>query len=127
MNRSFGVNDIGKLSSVLKGLQQRLRFRQFPAILLAQNRLSATRIAANLTQQELATLIGVRRVTLARWEAGSRRPLGIYAERYGAALSGLMSVGEDNPGVALQDLNRSAKLVQASIRKSLREAARTKP
>lgn len=66
---------------------KRLHLRQLPAPAVAR----AIRVAAHLTQEELAREIGVDRVTLARWEAGRRRPQSLMAERYGRALAEIAS------------------------------------
>ena len=39
-------------------------------------------MAEGLTQVEAATVLGVSRVTLARWEAGTHEPKGGPARRY---------------------------------------------
>lgn len=59
--------------------------RQLPPPKVAK----AIRVAANVTQVEVAAECGVHEVTVQRWESGSRRPRGQAAERYGALLRGL--------------------------------------
>lgn len=44
------------------------------------------RRAAGVTQAELAAIVGVTRVTVARWERGTRRPHGPKAAAYAVAL-----------------------------------------
>lgn len=55
----------------------------------------AIRMAANITQNELAKALGVHTVSVQRWEAGTRRPRGPVAERYAALLAGLAEVASD--------------------------------
>jgi transcriptional regulator with XRE-family HTH domain len=45
------------------------------------------RLAAGLTQPELAAFVGVGAPALCRWEGGSRTPQGEFAARYAAALA----------------------------------------
>jgi DNA-binding transcriptional regulator YiaG len=45
------------------------------------------REAAGVTQTQLAESLGVHRMTIARWEAGERRPRGLYLAAYSTALS----------------------------------------
>jgi len=47
------------------------------------------RRAAGLTQPQVATELGVHRVTLARWELGTRSPRGPLRLRYAKLLSDL--------------------------------------
>jgi DNA-binding transcriptional regulator YiaG len=47
------------------------------------------RLAARLSQVELARLAGVSTSCLNRWESGSRQPTGELAQRYFAALATL--------------------------------------
>lgn len=49
----------------------------------------AIRLAAGVAQTRLAGELGVNRVTLARWERGTRRPRGRLLERYVALLEAL--------------------------------------
>ena len=44
------------------------------------------REAKRLTQEDLAKLIGVSRVTVARWETGKTKPLPIFQEILGKKL-----------------------------------------
>lgn len=41
---------------------------------------------ADMTQLQMATMVGVRRPTVTRWEAGKREPSGEIRERYIAVL-----------------------------------------
>lgn len=52
----------------------------------------AIRIAAGASQQQLADELGVNRVSVARWEAGDRRPRGELRIRYAALLEQLAEV-----------------------------------
>jgi transcriptional regulator with XRE-family HTH domain len=64
-------------------LRDEIRLRRLPPPPVAR----AIRIASNITQQTLADEIHVHRVTLARWELGTRRPRGYARQRYAEALS----------------------------------------
>ena len=59
--------------------------RRMPAPALAR----AIRQAAGVSQARLAEELRVHRVTVARWEAGRRRPRGELALRYAALLDEL--------------------------------------
>jgi DNA-binding transcriptional regulator YiaG len=60
-------------------LLERVRARRrTPAPAVAK----AIRAAAGVSQQELANELGVHRVTVARWEDGTRRPGGAVLEQY---------------------------------------------
>ena len=41
---------------------------------MANNEIKELRKRLNMTQQELANAVGVDRVTVARWEAGQKKP-----------------------------------------------------
>lgn len=56
--------------------------RRLPPPALAR----AIRKAAGATQAEVAAALGVSQPTVARWEAGTRRPSPDEAERYAALL-----------------------------------------
>lgn len=47
------------------------------------------RRAANITQAEVAQLVGVSRETISRWESGDRRPSGRHLSEYLAVLGRL--------------------------------------
>lgn len=47
---------------------------------------------ADVTQTRLAAELGVHRVTIARWEAGTRRPTGTHRAAYAALLKQLREV-----------------------------------
>lgn len=47
------------------------------------------REALHLTQEDVASLIGVDRATVSRWESGTRTPTGPVAERYADLLTQL--------------------------------------
>ena len=49
----------------------------------------ALRIAARLTQQEIASACGVSATTVAMWETGQRVPSGAFALEYGRVLRSL--------------------------------------
>jgi DNA-binding transcriptional regulator YiaG len=49
----------------------------------------ALRLSAQLTEEELAKLVGVNRVSVARWELGRREPRGDVRQRYAEVLKGL--------------------------------------
>lgn len=68
-------------------LRVRVGLRQLPDPAAAR----AIRVEAHFTQREVAAELEVDRVTVARWEAGRRRPRGSLAERYGALLRTLAS------------------------------------
>ena len=44
------------------------------------------RLAAGLSQTEVATAVGVDRATVSRWETGSREPAGSNRDAYAEAL-----------------------------------------
>jgi transcriptional regulator with XRE-family HTH domain len=52
---------------------------------------AAIRQAAGATQDDVAEELEVGRVTVARWEAGSRRPRGKLRDRYASLLEELAS------------------------------------
>jgi len=45
---------------------------------MSPNNVRALRKMLNLTQKELADLIGAQRVSVSRWEIGASRPTGAY-------------------------------------------------
>ena len=45
---------------------------------MSPNNVRALRKMLNLTQKELADLIGAQRVSVSRWEIGTSRPTGAY-------------------------------------------------
>jgi transcriptional regulator with XRE-family HTH domain len=49
----------------------------------------ALRLAAGLTQAEIAAAVGVSAACISRWESGSRTPRGGAAARYGRLLDRL--------------------------------------
>lgn len=49
----------------------------------------AVRLAANVSQADVAGELGVHRVTVARWESGDRRPSGDLLDRYVQLLADL--------------------------------------
>lgn len=70
-------------------LMERLRSRpQLPSPAAAR----AIREAAEISQQALAEELGVHRVTVARWEAGQRRPRGSRRVAYAGLLEQLRRV-----------------------------------
>jgi transcriptional regulator with XRE-family HTH domain len=55
------------------------------------------RVDARLTQLEVASVVGVDRASVSRWESGSRRPRGPRRDRYLAVLKTLARIlGEDH-------------------------------
>lgn len=56
-----------------------------PALLMRR----ALREAANLTQRDVATVLGVDRASVARWELGSREPRGELRQAYADLLRSL--------------------------------------
>jgi DNA-binding transcriptional regulator YiaG len=52
-------------------------------------RARAIRQDAEVSQQRMASELGVHRVTVARWEAGRRRPRGQHRDAYAALLHAL--------------------------------------
>ena len=46
----------------------------------------AIRLAADVSQERIAAELGVHRVTVARWEAGARRPRGQHRAAYAELL-----------------------------------------
>jgi transcriptional regulator with XRE-family HTH domain len=54
---------------------------------------AAIRRGAGATQDDVASELGVGRVTIARWEAGTRRPRGALRDRYAALLETLAGRG----------------------------------
>lgn len=69
---------IGELASVARLPQPRVR--------------KALRIAAGLTQADVAGSIGVTRVTVSRWETGVREPRGALRRSYAEALEVMRDV-----------------------------------
>lgn len=63
--------------------------RRLPSPAMAR----AIRAAAGVSQARLAAELGVQRVTVARWEAGKRRPRGELLAAYVELLEGLRQVG----------------------------------
>lgn len=57
----------------------------------------AIRHQAGLTEQQLASVLGVSRVAVARWELGTREPRGALRRKYAEALSALMRAGTSAP------------------------------
>ena len=55
------------------------------------------REAAEISQQRLGAEVGVTRMTVARWENGSRRPRGAHLLAYSRLLRELREVAIDNP------------------------------
>ena len=53
------------------------------------SRCRSLREAAQLTQEDLASVLGVTRAAVSRWELGERRPRAATLERYLAALERL--------------------------------------
>lgn len=53
---------------------------------------AAVRRAAGVSQQRVATELGVSRMTITRWESGARRPQGALAAAYVALLDQLREV-----------------------------------
>jgi DNA-binding transcriptional regulator YiaG len=63
----------------MRGLVQQVRAaRRLPTPTVAR----AIRAAVGVTQQQLAEELGVGRVTVARWESGTRTPRGELRSRY---------------------------------------------
>jgi transcriptional regulator with XRE-family HTH domain len=56
---------------------------------LTPQRVRAVRIAARLSQSELAAALGVTEAAICRWEQGERIPRGEIADRYAALLAQL--------------------------------------
>lgn len=56
---------------------------------MASGQAKRIRLAASLTQTEVASAIGASRCTIASWEQGYRRPWGDLALRYLALLDAL--------------------------------------
>jgi DNA-binding transcriptional regulator YiaG len=71
-------------------LVERLRLRRLPT----PERAKAIRVAAGATQPEIAEAVGVHVITVARWEAGTRRPHGPAAQRYAQLLADLAKLVE---------------------------------
>lgn len=74
----------------LMEIRERGRRRRLPD--LPQRR--RARRDGGLTQAELAALVGVSRVSIARWESGVCAPRGPLRERYAAALVELLRCGD---------------------------------
>lgn len=68
-----------------KGSARRLVLPELP-------RRRAIRVAAGVTQQELAVSLGVRRASICRYELGTREPRGELRVRYSEALEALRRV-----------------------------------
>ncbi|MDQ3326232.1 MAG: helix-turn-helix domain-containing protein [Actinomycetota bacterium] len=66
-------------------LDEVARRRRVPAPAVAR----AIRVEAGVSQQRLADEVGVHRMTVARWEAGERRPRGAMAARWAEVLDSL--------------------------------------
>jgi len=79
------------VSDALAELLDRARDRRLPPPSMRRR----LRRAAGLAQRELAAVIGVTRLTLARWELGRFQPRGARRERYAAALARLAAVLEE--------------------------------
>jgi transcriptional regulator with XRE-family HTH domain len=73
------------MSALIEEVRSR---RRLPPPSVAQ----AIRKAAGVTQARLAEELGVHPVTVARWEAGSRHPVGETRDRYAALLEQLREV-----------------------------------
>ena len=58
-------------------------------VLPEPERRKAIRVAAGVTQREVASLIGVTKVTIHRYESGDREPRGERRVRYAEALEAL--------------------------------------
>lgn len=56
----------------------------------------AARLAAGATQDELATVVGVDRATISRYEDGTREPHGDHRRRYSRAIADLFMVVADH-------------------------------
>jgi transcriptional regulator with XRE-family HTH domain len=70
-------------STVADGIRSRLRVR---LDLPPPEQRRALREAAELTQQELADVIGVSKQAISHWETGIRTPRGAFLGRYVEAL-----------------------------------------
>lgn len=79
------VTDLASLIKVTRAL------RQLPSPEERRN----IRLEAGISQQELAAALGASRVTLSRWESGTRRPRGEMAIRYARALERLIKLNEE--------------------------------
>lgn len=75
----------------MSALVSELRRSRLPAPSLAR----AIRVSAGVSQVRLAEELGVHRVTVARWEAGTWRPRGPIRERYMKLLHELEQVAGD--------------------------------
>ena len=79
------------MASLDELLARATRTRRLPT----PNRGRRLRRAAGISQKELAAALGVTRLTLGRWEAGTAAPTGVHRERYGEALARLAeAIGE---------------------------------
>lgn len=67
----------------MTALLDEIRAHRLPDPSLAR----AVRRAARVSQARLAQELGVSRVTVARWEAGTRRPTGAIARAYAVLLT----------------------------------------
>ncbi|MGW4822505.1 helix-turn-helix transcriptional regulator [Streptomyces sp. NPDC004227] len=70
-------------------IRERIRIR---ASLPAPAERRALRVAAGLSQVEMADAVGVTKQAVANWEAGIRTPRGVSLERYVDALEALREV-----------------------------------
>jgi transcriptional regulator with XRE-family HTH domain len=77
------------MSALAEDLRQA---RRLPAPPVAR----AIRMAAGATQEQVAEQLGVDRVTVARWEAGARRPRLAMRLRYAQLLSELQELAVAN-------------------------------
>lgn len=75
------------MMTVTDQIRAQARLRRLPPPALARE----IRRAAGLSQTELAAILGVHRVTLARYEAGMRQPAGGFAQRYAEALEAMQA------------------------------------
>jgi transcriptional regulator with XRE-family HTH domain len=73
-------------STIADEIRSRLRVRRD---LPAPAQCRALREAAELTQQELADVLGVSKQTVSYWETGARSPRGARLYRYAEALNAL--------------------------------------
>ncbi len=82
------MHSITDLASLIKETRA---LRQLPSPEERRN----IRLEAGISQQELAAALGASRVTLSRWETGTRRPRGEMAIRYARALERLIKLNEE--------------------------------
>jgi predicted transcriptional regulator len=76
------VATVAAKTGPLERLRERLALRKLPD----PAELRRIRMAAGLTQGELAIELGVAPLSVARYESGARHPRGELAERYGRLL-----------------------------------------